>query len=43
MKKFIVKSCAPCMFGEPMKFIIICNHLWICWSTVRIRLIIEIS
>ena len=42
MKKFIVKSYAPCLFGEPMKFIIIFGHVWICWSTVRFRLIIDI-
>lgn len=42
MKKFFVKSCAPCMFGEPMKFVIISGHVWICWSTIRFRLIIDI-
>ena len=42
MKKFFVKSCAPCIFGEPMKYIIICNHLWICWSTIRFRIVIDI-
>lgn len=42
MKKFIVKSYAPCLFGEPMKFVIIFGHVWICWSTVRFRIIIDI-
>lgn len=42
MKKFFVKSCAPCLFGEPMKFVIICAHVWVCWSTVRFRIIIDI-
>ena len=27
MKKFIVKSYAPCLFGEPMKFVIICGFV----------------
>ena len=42
MKKFIIKSYAPCLFGEPMKFVIIFGHVWICWSTVRFRIIIDI-
>lgn len=42
MKKFIFKSYAPCLFGEPMKFVIIFGHVWICWSTVRFRIIIDI-
>lgn len=42
MKSIYVKSFAPCMFGEPMKFVIICGHVWICWSTIRFRLIIDI-
>lgn len=42
MKKFIVKSYAPCLFGEPMKFIVIGGHVWICWSTVRFRIFIDI-
>lgn len=42
MKRIFVKSSAPHMFGEPMKFVIICGHVWICWSTIRFRLIIDI-
>lgn len=42
MKRIFVKSFAPCMFGEPMKFVIICNHVWVCWSTARFRIILEI-
>lgn len=40
--KIFVKSQAPTLFGEPMKYVIIFGHLWLCWSTVRFRIIIEI-
>lgn len=40
--KIFVKSSAPRMFGEPMKFVLICGHVWICWSTIRFRIIIDI-
>lgn len=41
--KIFVKSQAPNLFGEPMKYMLFCGHVWLCWSTVRCRIIIEIS
>lgn len=41
--KIFVKSQAPNLFGEPMGYVLVFGHLWICWSTVRFRFIIEIS
>lgn len=43
MKKIFVKSQAPNLFGEPMKYVLFFGSIWICWSTIHFRLIIEIS
>lgn len=42
IKRIYLKSSAPCMYGEPMKYMLFFSHIWVCYSTVRFRLIIEI-
>lgn len=41
--KIFVKSQAPNLFGEPMKYMLFFGHVWLCWSTIRFRFIVEIS
>lgn len=42
IKRIFLKSSAPCMYGEPMKYCLLFGHIWFCWSTVRFRLVIDI-
>lgn len=42
MSKILFKSSAPSLYGEPMNFVLIFGRIWVAWSSVRFRVVIDL-